>query len=130
MSDIQSDVEAGLEEMDFEMVDTGVLELPTSKPACFDLIGDTSIDIEALESELDSCGFVSMSPVMDTNDEGDFYCYVDIMTDHYKKIHVKVWNDSVSVFQKENKPDSYELSRILHAIEEAFNGEIQHISCD
>jgi len=122
----ETDIESGLNQMDYEVVDNGVIELPSSTPAVFEFEGSSELNVETLESELDEYEFSMFTPTHDTREDGSFYCYVDILTDHYKKIHLRIWREQVCVFPKEEQPDRYELSRLMNAVESAFGAELTH----
>jgi len=115
-----------MDEMDYEIVDNGVLELPSSIPAAYRFDGEATPDVEALEKQLDEHGFALMHPNSETRDDGDFYCHFEVVTDHYKRVEVKSWNDTLRMFPREELPDTYEFARILHAIEEAFGAGLEH----
>jgi hypothetical protein len=40
---------------------------------------------------------------------------------------VKIWQEKANLFPKEELPDTYEVSRIIHAIEDAFEAELEHL---
>jgi len=120
-------IQAGLDQMDFEIVDDGHLKLPASTPARYVFASETELDPEAVELELDDYDFSILTPNHQWDDDGSFYYYVDVVTDHYKKIHVKVWQDRANLYPKEELVDTYEVSRIIHAIENAFGTELVHI---
>lgn len=122
----KADIEAGMAQMGFEMVDNGVIEVPTSKPATYAFTGETTYQPAVFEDELDTHGFGLVGVNTKQKDNGDFYYYADVVTDHYKKVAVKVWNDTANLYPKENTVDTYEVSRILHAIEDAFKSELEH----
>lgn len=119
-------IEAGLEQMGFELVDHGVLELPSSTPATYAFTGETTYGPDAFAEALDKHGFSVVGVNTEQKDNGDFYYYADVVTDHYKKIAVKVWRESANLYPKKEHVDTYEVSRILHAIEDAFESELEH----
>lgn len=51
------------------------------------------------------------------------------MTDHYKKVHVRVWKDGACVFPKDDLPDKFEFTRIVEAFESAF-GDLKYEPCE
>ncbi len=122
----KDEIKDAMSEMHFEIVDNGVLELPTSKPAVFAVDGDADPDVDALEDELDEHGFGLMEDLTETREDGRFYCHFDVFTDHYKRVRVKTLNDTVRIFPDEETPDTYEFVRIVHAIEDAFGCELRH----
>lgn len=123
-------IEAAMSEMDYSVVDNGVLELPASKPAAFSFEGDPSLDVDALEEELESNDFGMLTPNHETREDGKFYCFVDVVTDHYKKVKVKIWNDTVCIFPDEELPDTYEFTRTVQAIETALGADVEHDPVD
>jgi len=122
----KTDIESGLTQMNFEIVDNGVLKLPSSKPATYTFVGEPTPDINLLEKELDSHDFGLWSTNCETKNDGRFYCHFELVTDHYKRVKVKTWNDRVCIFPREELPDRFEFSRIVHTIENAFDSEIEH----
>lgn len=122
----RDDIQGGLEEMDYEIVDNGVLQIPSSKPAAFAFSGEATPDEESLEHEIDEYDFGLMMNRCETRDDGQFYCHFDVVTDHYKRVKVKTWNDKIRVFPDEQLPDTYEFVRIIHAIEAAFGADLEH----
>lgn len=126
VADQRDRVDAALAQMGFEMVDNGVLELPSSTPATFRFDGQTELDVDAFEDALDERDFGMLSPSTGEKDDGSFYCYADVVTDHYKRVAVKVWNDTAAIYPKEELVDTFEVSRIIHAIEEGFGAELRH----
>lgn len=126
----KADIKGGLEEMDYDIVDNGVLKLPSSKPAAFAWTVEPTPDEEALEHELDEYDFGLMMNRCETREDGQFYCHFDVVTDHYKRVKVKTWNDSIRVFPDDELPDTYELVRIIKAAERAFGAELEHDPID
>lgn len=122
----KADIGGGMGEMDFSMVDNGIMELPCSKPATFAFVEEPTLDVTALEDKLDGYDFGMFTPNYDEREDGQFYCHVEIVTDHYKKVKSKIWNDSVRIYPREDMPDTYEFTRIVHAIEDAFGAELEH----
>ena len=122
----KADIEDGMDEMDFSMVDNGIMELPCSKPAAFSFTGDPTLNIDALEDEIEGYDFGLMRSDHDERADGQFYCHLMVVTDHYKKIKVKAWNDCVRIYPREDTPDTYEFARIIHAIEDAFGAKLEH----
>jgi hypothetical protein len=120
------DIREAMAEMDFEIVDNGVLELPSSKPATFRVSGEATPDTDALEDSLDEHDFGLMQQVKNSRDDGRFYCHFHVVTDHYKRVRVKTWNDSVRIYPDEELPDTFEFVRIIKAIEDAFGVELEH----
>jgi hypothetical protein len=121
----KTDIEAGLDQMGFEMVDNGIMQLPASSPATYNFVGKAEYNPDAFEEALEDKGFSHLTANTDTREDGEFYYYVDVVTDHYKKVKVKVWADSACIFPKEEQPDTFEFARIVRAIEDAF-GELEH----
>ncbi len=122
----KDEIKDAMSEMDFEVVDNGVLEIPSSKPAVFAVEGDADPDIDALEDELKKRDFGAIQKRSKTREDGRFYCHFHVVTDHYKRVRVKTWNDSVRIFPDDELPDTYEFVRIVHAIEDAFGCELRH----
>jgi len=118
-------IQSGLDQMDFEMVDNGVLELPTSTPATYEFIEPAKYDPEGFGEAIAEHNFTLMTANTKEREDGEFYYYVDVLTDHYKKVHVRVWANTACVFPKEELPDRYEFARIVKAIEASF-GELDH----
>jgi len=119
-------IKAGLAQMDFEMVDNGVFEMPASTPATYNFTEPATFDPNAFEAEIDDRGFSYIGKHSTEKDDGSFYYTVDVVTDHYKKVAVKVWRDTANLYPKEELVDTYEVSRIVHAIEEGFQSELEH----
>jgi len=119
-------IKAGMEQMNFEMVDNGVMKLPTSKPATYTFSGETTYRPDVFADAIDEHEFSLIGVNTKQKNNGVFYYYADVVTDHYKKVAVKVWNNNANLYPKEKTVDTYELSRILHAIENAFKSELEH----
>jgi hypothetical protein len=117
---------AGMEQMGFKMVDNGVLELPTSTPATYEFTEPASYNPEAFAEAVEEYDFGLVGENTKEKEDGSFYYYVDVVTDHYKKVAVKVWKDSANIYPKEELVDTYEFSRIVHAIEDAFQAQLEH----
>jgi len=121
------DVTGALEEMNFEIVKVHKnFELPSSKPGSFEFSEPATLDVDAIESQLEDRDFTMFTPDYDTKENGAFYCYFTLMTDHYKKVKVRAWKNDVRVYPQEEPPDRYELSRIVQALESAFGAELTH----
>lgn len=125
MSD-PDDIQAGLDQMNFEMVDNGVIEIPSSRPASFAFTTEPTLDVDAIEPAFAEYDFGTMDMTHDTRENGDFYCYFDVVTDHYKRLSVKIWREKCRIYPHENRVDTYELTRIVHAIEAALGAELEH----
>jgi len=125
MSDREK-IKAGMDQMGFEMLDNGVMELPSSKPAMYAFVEPATYDAEAFKAEIKDHDFNITGDVTTENDSGEFYYFVEVLTDHYKTVKVKIWPEKVRIFPKENGIDTYEFSRIVHAIEDAFQAELEH----
>lgn len=113
-------------QMDYELVDNGVLELPASTPATYEFVEPATYNPDAFEEAVDEYGFGLIDENSTQKDDGSFYYNVDVVTDHYKKVAVKVWRDSANIYPKEELVDTYEFSRIVHSIENAFESELEH----
>ncbi len=122
----KEELKEAMSEMDFEIVDNGALKLPTSKPAVFSIDGDAEPDIDVLEDELDKRDFGAIQKQSKTREDGRFYCHFHVVTDHYKRVRVKTWNDSVRIFPDDELPDTYEFVRIVNSIEDAFGCELRY----
>lgn len=122
----KTDIQGGLDEMDYRIVDNGFIEMPSSKPAVFRFASDARPDMDALEEALAEHDFGLMKERSDVRDDGSFYSHFEIVTDHYKRVKVKAFDDTIRIFPREQLPDTYEFSRIIHAIEDAFGSEIEH----
>ena len=81
---------------------------------------------DAFEGAVDEYDFGLVGENTKQKDDGSFYYHVDVVTDHYKRVAVKVWMDSANIYPKEELVDTYEMSRIVHAIEDAFESELEH----
>jgi len=125
MSD-NAKINAGMNQMGFEVVEHGRIELPSSTPATYEFTGKTTYQPDAFEDALDEHDFGVVGVNTKQKDNGDFYYYADVVTDHYKKVAVKVWKESANLYPKENSVDTFEFSRILHAIEDAFESNLEH----
>lgn len=122
----KDNIEGALNEMDFSIVDNGVIQVPSSKPAAFTFEEPAELDVEKIEEELDDKDFAMLTPDYNIKENGEFYCYFDVMTDHYKKLSIKIWREDLRIYPHEDPPDKYELSRILHAIEDALSNNLTH----
>lgn len=125
----QEEIEAGMDEMSYTLVDNGVMELPSSKPAAYSFVEPPLFQPEQLEEALDEHEFGMMTRQAEQREDGRFYCYADVVTDHYKKISVKVWNDSVRIYPGKEPPDTYEFTRIVKSIAATF-GPLKHDPID
>jgi len=123
MSDTETLVEHGQDQMMFETVDNGVIELPCSTPAVYEFKTEATTSFKTLERALAEHGFTAMDEMCTSNDDG-FYFKCDILTDHCKRATLKAWSDECRIFPNGELLDRFELSRILHAIEEAFGSEL------
>ena len=128
MSDVN--LESGFEQMKFEMVDNGVVNLPTSHPATYSFQEPVELSKEAFEAQLDSHGFSLIETFVSEKETGEFYFKARVMTDHYKGITVKVWRDSANFYPQGNQLDMYEFSRLVHSVEEAFGSDLLHDSTE
>jgi hypothetical protein len=121
----KAEIEGGLEEMNFTMVDNGIMELPSSKPATYEFVEESEYAPEQFEAEIEDVGFSIFTASTEQREDGAFYYYVDVLTDHAKRVKIRVWNDTVRIYPREEPPDTWEFSRIVQAVETAF-GELQH----
>lgn len=121
----KTDIQSGIGQMDYDVVDNGSIELPVSTPATYEFVEPASYDPDAFESALDEHDFILFTPNTKLREDGEFYYYADLMTDHYKKVQVRIWKDSACVFPKDELPDKFEFARIVQAIETAF-GDLKH----
>lgn len=121
----KADIQAGMDQMAYELVDNGVLELPSSTPATYEFVEPAEYNPEGFEEALDEHDFSVFTATTEEREDGEFYYYVDVMTDHYKKVHVRVWRETACVYPKEELVDKYEFARIVGAIESAF-GDLDH----
>ena len=119
-------IESGLEQMDYELIATGNIELPTSKPATYMFTEPATYDPERFESRLRDKNFAVHNVNTKQKSDGSFYYFANVVTDHYKSVNVKIWQEECCIYRDEESPDLYELSRILHAIEDAFAAELAH----
>lgn len=116
-------VEKGLEQMGYEVVDNGVMNLPCSTPAVYEFATPSELDGDTFEENITAHDFT----IYDTfsREQGDQYLYsASVVTDHYKKVNLRTSHESLRVFPDEQPPDRYELSRILHAVEDAFGSDL------
>ena len=121
----RKDIEDGLAQMKFEIADDGAIKLPLSTPATYEFENEATLDEAAFEAAIDDYGFSVFDTIVRENENG-FYYKTDLMTDHYKRIVVKVWKETANIYPKEKQTDHYELARIVHAIEDAFDAELTH----
>lgn len=125
----KEDIDAALEEMSFYMIDNGCMELPVSAPGAFSSSVGGELSPDEFDEELDAHDFVTLDTFTQESDEG-FYYKTKVMTDHYKDCVVKVWQNEVRIFPREEILDTYELARIVHAVEDAFGMELEHTVLD
>lgn len=121
----QEDLQAGYEQMDYSIHDSGPIAIPVSKPAVYTNTTKPDRDLQRLETELESHGFGLMR-VRTENNPSEFYCYFTVVTDHYKRMNVKVWEDKTRFYPNENHIDKYEFTRVVNAVETAFGVEFEH----
>lgn len=121
----EADIQAGLDQMNYEQVDNGVIEIPSSKPARYGFVEPATYDPEAFKEACEEYGFSVFTATTEQRGDGDFYYYVGVLTDHYKKVHVRVWRETACIFPKEKLVDTYEFARIVRSIESAF-GDLEH----
>lgn len=114
-----------MDQMGFELVDNGVLELPCSTPAVFKFVDEPELNSERFTEAIETNDF-SISEELIREKDGEFYFKAKVMTDHYKDCIVKVWTDKARVYPREDDLDTYEFSRIVHAIEDSFGAELTH----
>jgi hypothetical protein len=125
----KADYDGGMEEMTWEMVENGAgLTLPLSTPATYQFTDEPTLDLEALEDALAEHDFNLWETNYDTREDGVFYCYFTVTTDHYKKVKVKIWSlsEMVRIYPDDEEPDRHEFCRIVNAIEDAFEAELKH----
>jgi len=122
-------IEAGIQQMDFSMVDNGIVDLPTSTPATYTFKSPAEYDPDGFADEIESHDFGVMGITTEECTIGWYY-YADVVTDHCKRVAVKVWPRTANIYPKEDLVDTYEFSRILHSIEDGFNGELEHSTND
>lgn len=126
MSD-RIDIQAAKDQMGFEMVDTQGLDMPVSTPATFRFIEPAELVRGEFVKAMEEHEFATIDTFHKQSDDG-FYYKADVLTDHYKKCTVKVWEEKANIHPQENGIDTYELSRIIHGIEAAFGSELEHES--
>lgn len=119
-------IQNALDDMEFEVIDNGALELPTSVPALFSFKTEAELNPDGFEDAIEEYDFTNLDTFTTKNDSG-FYYKTKVLTDHYKDCVVKVWAEDVRIFPKDNELDTYELSRIVHAIEDAFGAELVNV---
>jgi len=124
MSD-RIDLEAAQAQMGFELVDSGPIEVPCSTPATFAFTEPAEHTTEAFFEAMDEHDFAVIDTFHSESEDG-FYYKADVLTDHYKKCTVKVWEDRANIYPQEEGFDTYEVSRIIHGIEDAFGSELEH----
>ena len=129
MNDTKEKVKHGLGQMKFEMVNNGVMDLPTSTPALYQFTSEATLSEESFEKELDDYDFVTLDTYTTENENG-FYYKTKVLTDHSKDCIVKVWNDEARIFPRGQCLDRYELARILHALEAAFDATLEGVDHD
>ena len=119
-------ITAGMDQMDFAIIDNGVLELPSSTPATYTFTSEPTYNPDGFTEAIENKDFGVIDVNTEQKDSGEFYYYADVITDHAKKLHVKVWQNRANVYPKEERIDTYEFSRVVHAIEDAFDSELEH----
>jgi len=113
-------------QMGFEIVDNGVLELPSATPATYVFTEAPTYRPDGFDAAIQDKAFGVIDVNTKQKESGEFYYYADVVTDHAKKLAVKVWTDSANIYPKEERIDTYEFSRVLHAIEDGFEAELAH----
>jgi len=117
------DYEAIFDEMNFEVVDHGALELPSSTPATFNYEAEPAFSMERVKEELDERAFMVVDPMTEEK-EDEFYMSVKILTDHMNEVRAKATAKSFNLFPSSDRLDTYELSRIIHSFESALETEL------
>ncbi len=123
-----SGVEAALDEMDYVVSETQFgMEVPASIPAGFKVEPEATLDKEALENRLETkdMGMFSDYSKHAENSERWFFDFEVIGRD-YKRIHLKMWPDSLRIYPRENQPELGELAQITSAIEQAMDCTLHH----
>lgn len=121
------DIERGLDAMAYELCEDGPVSVPLSEAAYYEFTGTPTLDAEALAEQIDGYGFTLIDTLAEQRDGGAFYYRTYLLTDHYKKVGIRATRDSVSIYPKESElPDRWELTRIIHSLEAAFNSELTY----
>jgi len=123
------DYSAILNEMQFEIIDNGVLELPSSTPAVLEWETKPEVDIDRFESNLEEHGHAPHSTLKET-DGDEFYYKTKILTDHAKDVILKADANTVRLFHKGENVDVYEISRIINSLEKAFDADLNFDACN
>lgn len=119
-------IQAGLDQMHYELLDSGGLTMPVSEPATYEFDERATLNIDAFESKVDDYGFMLLDSYSQEKDSEDFYYTTSLLTDHFKEAKLKVFSDRAFVYPQENGIDTYEMSRIVHSIEDGFNASLTH----
>lgn len=123
-----SDVESGLEEMDYRVSENSFgMEMASSKPAAFDFSDTPTKNLDGLKDELEKKGFGTHTDFQkDKPDSDRFYIDLEVYTQDYSKFTVKLWRETVRIYPGENGISKGELAQVTRAIETAFDAGLEH----
>ncbi len=127
-----SGVEAALDEMDYVVSETQFgMEVPASIPAAFKIDPEATLDEEALKDRLESKNLGMMSEyVRHAEDSERWFFDFEVFGRDYKRIHLKMWPDTLRIYPRENQPELGELAQITSAIEQAMECQLHHNPID
>ncbi len=127
-----SGVEAALEEMDYVVSETQFgMEVPASIPAGFKVEPEATLDEEALEERLESKGLGMFSDYSKHAEDSERWFFdFEVLGRDYKRIHLKMWPDSLRIYPREDQPEPGELAQITSAIEQAMDCQLHHDPID
>jgi hypothetical protein len=120
------DFEAILEDMDFELLKNGSIEYPSSVPAVLEFQSLPVVNVNKLKKNVEKHAF-AIHDIRFKDVECGFHFSAKILTDHAKDVVVKANKDHARIYHEGRRPDVYELSRIIHAVETAFETELEHL---
>jgi len=120
------DFEAIINEMDFELLHNGSIEYPSSVPATLEFQSSPVVNVNKLKKNIEQHAF-AIHEIRFKDVECGFHFSAKILTDHAKDVVVKANKEQVKIYHEGRCPDVYELSRIIHAVETAFESELKHL---
>jgi len=124
-----SEVEAALDEMGYENNTNSVtgMDMPVSIPCGLSCNQPATYTEEAFEVELEKKGMSTLDTHSRQKENGQFFVDCDVyIPENYKRIKVKIWQESVRLYPREDAPTLGELAQITSAIESAFDTQLSH----
>jgi len=124
-------LEAAHEEMGYETFEGQFgNDQSVSYPAGFACSPDATLDVDALEQELDRKGLGFFAEYTKRSEDGRFRFDFEIYTRDYKRIVGKMWPDALRLYPREDGPTLGELAQVTSGIERTMDTTLTHDPVD